>query len=249
MPDLSYLKSELAMYGIRLTDGGQCEVFRGQNATPTTVQDEVASITDAVKSNKQFVRELWKELGELLKSAPDSETPGNDITQRLFSSAVVWLHTMAGQFRQLVQEKTALSMALKKDVHRFSEAFMSKVVQYRVVIDWMDQIIRIDSYKLRLLKLAGSAPVTAQSGPWSGGIYLNMDERVLDATGEEDEEDKIQDGRKMMAPYDKEMMLPETYNDPNKFEAGFYYREIRNEPYAFDNEDENPYPHRNLLWQ
>jgi hypothetical protein len=35
-------------------------------------------------------------------------------------------------------------------------------------------------------------------------------------------------------------------SSPNE---GFYWREIRNEPYLFDDEDSNPYPHRNVLWR
>jgi hypothetical protein len=249
MTDTEFLLSELAMYGIRLLEGGRCEVML-QKKEQTTLAEEYAALQQASKANKQFIKELWSELSELLSSAPIAHSPGSDPTQRMFGNALVWLNTVASQFPQLHQVKLIIERQLKRDVATFSEAFMAKVIQYRLVIDWVDHLIRLDLYKCKLLNLAHKVKLkTAQSGPWTGGIYLNDDERVIDGTGKEDPEDAIKDHRALKPPFGNETQIPETYNDPSRFEEGFYYREIRNEPYAFGDEDENPYPHRNLLWQ
>ncbi len=250
MADLALIKAELAVYGIHVFDDGRCEVALGAERKPTTVPAEMQALTNAIKANKQFLRQLWRELSELIVSGINASTPGNDSTQRVFASALVWLHELSERFQQLARERHFLGAMLKQDVYHFPEAFMGKIIQYRVCIDWMDQIIKIDQYKLKLIKTTASAAhVTAQSGPWTGGIDLRMDERVYDASDNAADEDKIRDGRKLMAPFDKENMLPDTYNKPDEFEPGFYYRDRNQEPYAFDDEDDNPYPHRNILWQ
>lgn len=253
MLDLSLLKAELAIYGINVNDDGTCSIAKGRQRESSSIEQELIALQDAIKANKQFTRELWRELISLLSST-NSGISGNNITQKLFSSAILWLYDLSGKFKQLVKENMLLSLYVKKDISVFSEAFMSKVVQYRISIDWMDHIIRIGLYKIRLLKMFNkqkmSNTVVAQAGPWVGGLYLDDAERVIDARDEDGNEDRIHDGKYApRAPFDKENLLPETYNDPNQFEAGFYLREIRGEPYAFDDPDDNPYPHRNLLWQ
>jgi hypothetical protein len=81
-------------------------------------------------------------------------------------------------------------------------------------------------------------------GPYSN-LDLPMEERVFSwSVIDEEVRGRSRDLRTQIR-YTKGHTV---YNDPMN-NNGTYWREIRNEPFLWGKEGENPYPHRNLLWK
>lgn len=245
--NLELVKTELAMYGILLRPDGDCTVVRNGERQETNVLQEVRRLSSEIKENQRLYDELWSEVVSLLTTRPAAISAGGEITSCIFTESIKRLYRIAHK-KGLVQEKILLKEHLRRDVNSFSENYMSNVIDYKIGLEWLDHVIGADKYRLRLLSAYlrlknNPKTVTALAGPWSN-LDLPMEERVWDYVDEQESTE----GREKDKQDQQRYKLPDTYNDPYEIEEGFYYREIRNEPYSFDDEDNNTYPHRNLLW-
>lgn len=247
MIDSELVKRELAVYGILYKDEEMCSVINGGDRFNMTLPAEQATLQKSIASNKQLFSELWGELMEMLASPPMTISPGGESTGRMFTEALKHMLRIAVEHGNK-RAKLVIRNQLKRDINCFSESFMTKIIDYKIGLDWVHHLVQSDRYRLRLLAalVASHRPkeVTAIQGPWAN-LDLPMKERVWDYNEESGNlEDRDSEKQKQ-----QRYQIPDTYNDPYSFEEGFYYREMRNEPYAFDDEDNNPYPHRNNLWE
>jgi hypothetical protein len=247
--DKNIIKFELALYGIKLNDNGICDVITDKNKYRLPVKQVYNKLLASFVDNKEFILSLWLELAKSISNYQKSSSSGSEITQKIFLDAIIWFKNRCIKSKKLSQYSSLFENISNQDINLFSEQFMSDIINFRLAIDWIERLIRKDRYRILLLSTYYQNTKEAQSGPWTGGVYLDMKERVIDGTGREDDEDKINDGRKLRAPFDKENQIGPEYNDPYEFEEGHYFRERNNEPYSFYDQDENPYPHRNILWQ
>jgi hypothetical protein len=243
--DRELIRKELAMYGMLVDDDGTCTVFVDGKKTKVPVDDQIKKIEDSIRSHASLAKELWNELKQLFHNKPIAIVAGNDATKRMFTEAIKHLNRVLLEMRM---DRSAVKQQLQRDIDTFPEGYMRKVVDYKLSIDWVHHLMLSDKYRISLLKAlrkAGESPkeVKAILGPW-GGLDLPMQERVWEY---KDEGESLK-GHEQEKQKQERYQLPDTYNDPYEFEEGFYYRELRNEPYAWGDEDSNPYPHRDLLW-
>lgn len=238
------IRKELAMYGILVTDETSTVQSNGSEIK-LKIEEQILKLKKSTFSHKMLTKQLWKELKNALQNIPVAITSGNEQTERMFIEAMKHLNRI---LIEMHLDRRMIKSILQRDINVFSEAFMKKIIDYKISIDWLHHIVMVDNYRISLLKAylnsgKESKEVLAILGPW-GGLDLPMQERVWEYNSDEEsikghEEDK---------QHQQRYQLPGTYNSPYEFEEGFYYREIRNEPYAFGDDDNDPYPGRDLLW-
>lgn len=245
---IDLLEKELMAQGIRPTDGGRC-ICRGQTLSLAQCEKNLLA---ALKENKRILLRLWVELSENIGTLGSGESSAMYLS--MFVPALQSLYSLASMFPQLQNNGvvSALKKSLSADSNSFSRLVMHKVIEFRLAIDWMHHLVRKDLYLVYLIRSYTSAmknrSVVARgvAGPWSN-VDLPMQERVFEWKDIEEEvagreQDKRNQPRYRMG---LENYGTGDYATPNE---GFYWRELRNDPYSFDDDSSNPYPHRNLLW-
>lgn len=244
---IDLLERELKVNGIECLDRNNV-VYHG---TTMPMRKCCGLLLKSSRGNKKVILKLWEDLSREL----DNKNTGSScsMTSLLFIPAVKLLYKLSQKFDLLKSNGTvdSLKRAVDCDVLSYSGKVMSNVVEYRLAIEWVNHLIRKDLYSHALLKkyceLCSRSIVVARgvAGPWSRAD-LPMLERVFewDDIAEEvagREQDKRRQRRYRLGL--------EQYGDgdssPNE---GFYWREIRNEPYSFDSTEDSTYPHRDLLW-
>lgn len=244
---IDLLEKELRIRGITPLEGGKFRIDDAEMLAPQAIR----FFTDKANKNKSLLLGLWQELSSIL-SHP-SVGAGDQNSQRLFIPALESLHHLASYFDTLHDQGIvdAIYAALCRDIATFSGRFMMRVVEYRLGIEWTHHLIMRDLYLSavlrRYLKLFPQVGVTTASGvggPWSN-LDLPMQERVFEWDDiAEEMEGRTKDRQSQPRYY----MGLEDYHSP-RVKEGFYWEEHRRFPYDFNDEDNNPYPHRNLLWK
>jgi hypothetical protein len=255
MENFELLKSELAMYGIKVA-GGHAMTYRGSREVSLPIAEMIDHLKQESSKNRSMLFALWKEMGEEFRKFRFGSAASNESTQRMFATAIKRLCKFSREVRRLRPYAHLMRLALAQDISVFSESFMSRVVDYSVGINWVDHLVRSDFYRIRLLKryareqgvalaqYSGDTNINGVQGPWSN-LDLPMRERVWSWSEDEEDFEEATKNRQNSSRY----KLPETYNSPGEFEEGFYWRELRNDPYSADDRDEDPYPHDNRFYQ
>jgi len=246
---LGVLERELAIHQIRLLSRNACECDGSQMSINACVKKH----KDASRNNIKIILKLWNELKDILKEENGGGTCSE--LREMFIPAIKNLYASSLKFSKL--KELGISDCLKNAVDRDSDSFsgltMGKVIDFKLSIDWMDHLIRRDIYICALLKrfreAARSKPVVVARGvmgPWSN-VDLPILERVFEWDDIEEETSGRGGDKRNQRRY---RMGLENYGEGDTTSnEGFYWREIRNEPYSFDDEDETLYPHRNQLWR
>jgi hypothetical protein len=216
----------------------------------------IRMLKKSIKNHEAILSSLWDNLCEIL----DEEQP---IEEQFHDSKMknIFIHTLKdmSKFLLMFDElqgsviSQKIEQSLSRDINSFSSEQLSEVVDYKISIDWIDRTIQRLLYICNLLGFStlGIKKVSQYdikmakgiSGPWAN-LDLPTLERVYPFEQEESD-GRIKDKEKQRR-YTKGR---EAYNNDGRCGEGHYWRELRNEPYSwFDNDNESPYPHRNLLW-
>tara|TARA_B100001778_G_scaffold334491_1_gene346135 strand:+ start:26677 stop:27408 length:732 start_codon:yes stop_codon:yes gene_type:complete len=241
---IELLTKELSLHGISF-DKGQL-FFRGQKSS---YQDVANKLDVRIEKNTKLLRRLSTEIITELQNPTAGSADKK--TRRMFAHAIKSVYEIFLECKCPLNAIKAAKNIVNADSGLFSSRFMAKVIDFNLGIQWLIHLIRRDMYTIHLLfkfseKIRSGRQALARgfAGPW-GRLDLPMEERVFqwDDIAEETagrEADKMRQRRYRMG-------LENTKDNwPNE---GFYWREIRNEPFAWGDEDSNPYPHRNLLWR
>lgn len=241
------IRKELAAQGIVPTDGNTCQ-WNGRRLSFDQCKKKLLS---SAADNKRILLRLWTEVAEHLGQKETGEPC--PVARSMFVPAVQSLYALASNFAKLHENGVvaALKQALNNDSNAYSRLIMSKVVEFRLAIDWVHHLVRRDLYLCALIdayrRSLQDHQVVARgvAGPWSN-LDLPMQERVFEW---EDIEEEVAGRERDKRNQRRYRMGLENYGtgdfSPNE---GFFWREIRNEPYSFDDDSSNTYPHRSLLW-
>lgn len=239
---------ELVAQGICPTDDGNNCQWKNQQVSFDQCKK---SLMKSSLENKRLLLRLWGEMIEQL-SKRDTGEPC-PVAYSMFVPALKSLYALASSFGKLRTNGVveSLKSALNEDSNSFSRLVMSKVIEFRLAIDWVHHLIRrdlylcnlIDAYKRSSLQMQVEASGVA--GPWSN-LDLPMQERVFKWDDIEEEEAGREADKRNQRRY--QMGLENYGTGDFSPTEGFYWREIRNEPYEFDDDSENTYPHRDQLW-
>jgi hypothetical protein len=144
----------------------------------------------------------------------------------------------------------AINQCLCKDINQISYNAMCKIIEYKIGLEWVGHIISKNLYIRYLLieyfRNLKTKHIVAKGvhGPFAN-LDIPMEERIFEWSSISDE---IKGREKQKQNQKRYRNGLEGYNDPYVNE-GFVWRELKNEPFLWGKEGENPYPHRNILWK
>lgn len=144
------IKKELAVYGIYVEDDYTCRYFESGEEQSSSIDELLSFLEQEVKRSRISLTNLWEELLGALTLTHYASAGGSDACQKMFIKSIkrLWRLSYGAEFSAA---KTMLKKILLTDVNRFSERYMSKVVDYTLCITWMFRIIRHDRFRIHLL--------------------------------------------------------------------------------------------------
>lgn len=246
---LDLLAKELSIHGVSLSPKGLVKMEKGE----VPVGHATSLYKVKARSAYNISEKLWGEIKDLLsKPNPQQSQPPEGI-ENIFVHCLQSLKRMIYLYPGLADFESiekALCKALCTDINDFSYRTMSKIIEYKLAIEWVGHIIAKNLY-IRYLLILYSKVITNKQVVTAKGVhgpYANLDmpmqERVFEWSAISDEVHEREKDKQHQSRY---TMGLEGYNDPYVNE-GFVWRELKNEPFLWGKEGENPYPHRNLLW-
>jgi len=257
MDTWTILNKELEYYGIHLIDNTKCECImeNGEKVTQGVIKT-IRMIKKSVNKHRRILASLWDNACDSLSVINLTEEQFHDenmkklfiFTLKDMSKFLLMFDELQGSFLS-----NCVEQSLNRDINSFSSEQISKIIDYKISIDWIHRTIQRLLYICNLLGFAaiGRKKISTYdiktakgiSGPWAN-LDLPTLERVYPF--EQEESDGRQKDKEKQRRYRKGL---ENYNNDGRVGEGHYWRELRNEPYSwYDNDSESPYPHRNLLW-
>ena len=240
------LRKELIAQDVLSSDGNSYH-WRGQEVSFDFCKKQIRL---SAAKNKKLLLRLWTELAEqLAKRGTGDSCP---IARSMFIPAIKSLCVLASNFKKLQENGVvdSIKSALNEDSESFSRLVMSKVIEFRLAIEWLHHLVRRDLYLAAILDAYRKSqvhpqPVVASAyGPWTN-VGPRMEDRVFKWS---EIEDDVMGREKEKEDQSRYTMGLENYGtgdySPNE---GFVWREIRNDPYNFGDEGESPYPSRSTL--
>lgn len=217
----------------------------------------VGKLSEFVSSSKNSMKELAKELHSLWNSIPLflAEDSGiiSDSGRRLMISAIDNLS------KKISNNPTLMSMSVLSSLQKASMEYHEKWSD-KTAEDMCFVLIKIDSIEHKIRKIAfivsglmylneeikkvAQTSGTSVQGPYSN-LDLPMPERWYLWGDVSDEVEGRRDSIRSSRRY--QMGLEDA--DPLSVKEGYYWRELRNEPYKFDVlYPDSPYPYRSAIW-
>jgi hypothetical protein len=149
--------SELAAHRVGVRPDGAVTL---QPLSPTSedatyfasAKEAAAHVRGKSEENAEFLLSLWKQVAAALPTTIE-KYPSNDGTRRMFISALKHLCVLAGTSKMLghLGVTHSLHASLLEDSSGFSQDVMSRVVDFRLAIDWVAHLVEFDRYRAELL--------------------------------------------------------------------------------------------------
>ena len=248
------LQKELEYYGVYLINDIECKFHLGKNKYHTQgIIKTLRQLRVTIKEHQKVLLSLWKDVIKLLEQQQSQTSFPDEKVKKLFIFSLKDLSKFLLMFEGLEDSCyfSAIENALNRDIASFTKEQINNLPDYKISIDWIHRSIQRLLYICKLLSFAATGMKNVSkyniktargiSGPWA-----NLDLPMLERTypfEEAEMKGRTKDKEKQRR-YRKGL---ENYNEPGVSE-GHYWRELRNEPYAWGDKDNNPYPHRNTLF-
>jgi len=254
------LNKELAFHGFKLQGAGQCEFHTEDGNTQVADIGYVYNMLQKeLAENAKLFSSTWEEVANMLYEYRPDNMATDERSSNLFIFAVKDLIKLLDCFEGTDDSRLykIIQYALERDINSFNREQIKRIPDYKIALDWLHRLISKIMYVQRLLQFAmqGEKAVSQRevkmaqtaagiSGPWAN-LDLPVPERVW-AWDEEDENFRGEDrNKRKQRRYNKGLA---NYNNDGRVGEGHYWRELRNEPYAWDNrESDGIYPGRNVL--
>ncbi len=254
MDNWTLLKKELDYYNIKLVSHNKCKVIGDDGSiTLRGLLSVNKDIEEDISHNKKILLSLWDETLEMLS---DYDYNNYIIDERMIKLFIFSLKDMLKYLLCFDEcEKTeyykVVYSSLSRDINSFSKAQIYGIPNLKIAIDWVSRNISILYYVSKLLKFASDGPKRVSqynfkaaagiAGPWSR-LDLPMEERKMPFGTEVQEREKAKQKQRR---YNQGL---QNYNNDGRVGEGYYYRELRNEPFSWkDRGSEDPYPSRSYL--
>ena len=241
---------ELDHFGISVLSDDQLLLT---NSNKTISLEEFHSlISDRHKKIKTLQDDIISQLKETMSgSIRDNK---KNLANPSISSIKYFLKEVSSVTNYDFSFQTRLKSVLNGCGFSFSVFSRKNIILCKMISRWLNYVSKKDLYVYSLVMNVISLSKNTDDyqklargiqGPW-GNLDLPMQERVFkwDDVSEETY------GRRADIQKQRRYVMGLEDQDPNDIKVGYYYRELRNEPYLFsDSDTESHYPHRNLLWQ
>ena len=212
--------------------------------------------------NIKFFDEIWEEVSELLQQKGTCNIVDVYMLS-LFTNSLKELNMLSrviGESSKKCNLKFmkskiyhSIRLALMTDYKKYPIEVINSLPDYKIAIDWMMRQNSILDYIIQLLVFASTQDLQnlnkmvhiaggrGISGPWAN-LDLPINERIFSWREIEDEVMGRERSKERQRRYRKGF---ENYNNDGRVGEGYYWREMRNEPYSwYDRSTESPYPSR-----
>jgi hypothetical protein len=148
MPKIELVKAELAFHGIRVMDDGLClSYMEGQDQpVQSSVRDKIHHIKYEMEADKEGLRVFWGKMLKALYAPSNTLVGGTPTTEKMFVAALKHMLRFSKKYNFFKKDTKIIQAALRKDVKRFNETTMSKVIDYKICIDWLDHLVHQGKY-------------------------------------------------------------------------------------------------------
>jgi len=257
MNNRELLIRELDKYGVKMLNNAECSFSVKDKKFKSKIVTKIYALKKDHINNTKIIQQLLLEVVGLLSSG----NPGanNVISPKLVNISLdslygIWdlakLLIFSVEYKTFLKSHNVCEILRKtfdKDYSCFSYDVLNCVSNYRIALDWIYRKNKKIEYVVSLLDLFLNNKIDKViikeargiQGPW-GNLDLPMQERVFgwdEVAGETYGRDK---DKRMQQRY---LMGYDTYNKSGKVGEGYYWREIRNEPFAWkDRYTDSPYP-------
>ena len=254
MDTWALLKKELDHHGINLINNTKCQIT--DNSGDIKIQGVIKTIrmlNGYIKKQKKLLLSLWNDTIRNLEEYTITPEIVDDkmVDLFIFSLKDFARYLLCFENTEKSKYNVAISLALTRDVQSFSKEQVYTTPDYKISIDWISRNISRLLYICNLLSFAsmGKKRVsqydvkTAKgiSGPFAH-LDLPMRERTFPFGFGLKERTK---GRQKQRRYYQGLM---NYNNAGEVGEGYYWREVKNEPFDWMDRDwDDPYPSRHLL--
>jgi len=265
MNNRELLIKELDKYGIAVMGDTECSFSIGNRKFKSKITSKIYLLKKDHISNTKIIRHLLLEVANLLNfNKPVSMGNSVVINDKNLNIAIdalygIWdlikLLDYCQDYKEFIKKHDICSIFRKvfdKDILHFSYEIMNCISNYRIALDWIYRSNKKIEYIASLLSLLLDGKDKIDNvvikvakgiqGPW-GNLDLPMEERVFnwdEVSGETYGRDR---DKRMQQRY---LMGYDTYNKSGKVGEGFYWRELRNEPFSWkDRYEDSPYPQLN----
>jgi len=269
------LEEELAFQGIKLINQNDCAIYYNGKFGRLPIKKVINNLRKRIKSNGVLFEETWTDTVGLLKQKQKSKKePIDHLSISLFINNIKSLYNFADfltshfVFKNKDLQKNLCSDLyddLNSDYTQYSKDIIFSFPEYKISLDWIFRKILLLNHIVAMLTLARRGPnkinrikiknasalnkiktiyARGISGPWAN-LDLPTLERVYPYA---DIAEEMEGRRSDIRAQERYWLGFEGYNTAGVNE-GFYWRELRNEPYLFeDSKTESPYPSRHYLW-
>ena len=257
MNNRDLLVKELDRYGVKILNNAECSFSVQERKFKSRIVTKIYAFKKDHTNNTKIIQQLLLEVVELLNS--DDAGSNSVISPKIVNISIdslygIWdfvkLLTFSKEYEVFLKKHSIREIIRKtfdKDYSCFSYDVLNCVSNYRIALDWTYRQNRKIEYMASLLDLFLNNKMDkivikeakGIQGPW-GNLDLPMQERVFswdEVAGETYGRDK--DKRNQQ----RYKMGYDTYNKTGKVGEGYYWREIKNEPFAWkDRYTDSPYP-------
>lgn len=249
------LKNELNYYNIDIINSLKVKVYdeKDKKYKIKFLNDYINDIEEVIKGYRKDIKISFNYLFDILNQH-NTEKVLNDDIKKIFKSMLKDLSIFLSAFDMENSDYFKLiENTLNRDINSFSKKQIENVIDIKNGIDFYHRMVTRFLYIRKLLVISSKYKYlerdglkmkqAAISGPWAN-LDLPMEERVW----EYDDwylRGRMKDKQKQRR-YTKGL---KNYNNDGRVGEGHYWRELRNEPYSWENiKTDSPYPRREYLW-
>ena len=253
MDNFNILKKELSYYGINLTEDLNCKICSNGQTKIQSLKRTRDQVKRKIESHRRILLSLWDEVMALLKISENRDFLIDDKMMNLFIFSLKDLSKFLLCFEGMEKSEfyRGIEDSLNRDILEFSKEQIYRLPDYKISIDWAYRLICRLIYINKLLYIVENPKKSSSkntiktarsiSGPWAN-LDLPLEERVYPFEGSVQEREK---DKKRQRRYTKGF---KDYNGAGGVSEGHYWREIRNEPFLWENRSwDSPYPSRHML--
>lgn len=256
------IKKELSFYGISIEDN---VISILDLKKKVSFGKFINFLNLKIHKNRFILENIFKDLeNEINNSQKDTSPVGEgDINLFIYSvkDTVKFYDLMLKSFNyqgliDIESSYLKIKSLLNNDIKDISSHLIYNFPNYKIAISWIYRQMCVYSYIINLLKYYIKVKNNSKNikniikeargfqGPY-GNVDLAMKERILEWNEIQEELEGRTLDRQSQRRY--EMGL-ENYHE-GRVGEGFMWREVRNEPYSWYSKEDNPYPHRDYLWE
>lgn len=237
---------DLKRFGFSIIDGNVVRngVYAG------SLPECIASIKKETFDSVSILKNTWKSIPIFL--AEDSGVLTSE-------GARILVHCLSGLHRKInsypilssIHVSSVVRDALHTSIDRWSDKTAEDISYISIKIYNIEKKIRNGAFVVSAIKYLheNMNKVAQSSGGSVQGAYSNLDLPMAERWYMWQDIDEELEGRRDSIRSQRRYQMGLEDSDPLGTKEGFYWRELRNEPYKFDVlYPDSPYPYRSALW-